>query len=51
MLTHTGIIIHATVTNDTSFEKPKSQHFGAVRTRAWQHHKGDTPTSHKEVLF
>ena len=38
-------------TNNTSYESPIIQLFGARRMRAWHHHGGTTPTSLKSVCY
>jgi hypothetical protein len=40
-----------TETNNTSYESPNIQLFGAKRMRAWQYHEVATPTSRKTVCF
>ena len=40
---------NSTETNNTSYERPNIQLFGARRMRAWQYHGGATPTSRKTV--
>ena len=39
----------STETNNTSYESPDTQLFGATRMRAWHHHGGATPTFRKTV--
>ena len=41
----------STETNNTSYESPDIQLFGARRMRAWHHHGGATPTSRKTVYY
>ena len=41
----------STETNNTSYESPNIQLFGAGRMRAWQYHGGATPTSCKTVCY
>ena len=41
----------STETNNTSYESPDIQLFGARRMRAWHHHGGATPTSRKTVCY
>ena len=41
----------STETNNTSYESPNTQLFGARRMRAWHHHGGATPTSRKTVCY
>ena len=41
----------STETNNTSYESPDTQLFGARRMRAWHYHGGATPTSHKTVCY
>jgi hypothetical protein len=41
----------STETNNTTYESPNIQLFGARRIRAWQYHGGATPTSHKTVCY
>ena len=41
----------STETNNTSYESPNTQLFGARRMRAWHHHGGSTPTSCKTVCY
>ena len=41
----------STETNNTSYESPNTQLFGARRMRAWHHHRGATPTIHKTVCY
>jgi hypothetical protein len=40
-----------TETNNTSYESPDTQLFGAKRMRAWQHHGVATPTFSKTVWY
>ena len=39
----------STETNNTSYESPDTQLFGATRMRAWHYHGGATPTFSKTV--
>ena len=41
----------STETNNTLYESPDIQLFGALRIRAWHHHGGATPTSRKTVCY
>jgi hypothetical protein len=41
----------STETNNTSYESPNIQLFGARRMRAWHYHGGATPTSLKSVCY
>ena len=41
----------STETNNTSYESPDTQLFGAGRMRAWHCHGGSTPTSCKTVCY
>ena len=41
----------STETNNTFYESPNPQLLGARRMRAWHHHRGATPTSHKTVCY
>ena len=41
----------STETNNTSYESPDIQLFGAGKMRAWHQHGGTTPTSRKTVCY
>ena len=41
----------STETNNTSYESPDTQLFGARRMRAWHNQGGATPTSRKTVCY
>ena len=41
----------STETNNTSYESPDTQLFGALRKRAWHHLGGATPTSRKSDCY
>ena len=43
--------LFSTETNNTSYESPDTQLFGAGRMRAWHYHGGATPTSCKTVCY